>query len=140
MTPPDAADHPKPDAVITGHEAPADERGELGEALGDEAEWALAAGEANVIPDDAAQLFAKPGDEFRLKPGPGLEPDDHLRISILWMLFALVVFSIFMIALGMACKWFDSDFGKSILQVVVGPVIGALAAVVGYLFAERKKG
>ncbi|MEU4675092.1 hypothetical protein AB0F91_45930 [Amycolatopsis sp. NPDC023774] len=57
--------------------------------------------------------------------------------------FTLVIVSIVSIAVitaGMAWHWFDSDFGKSILQVVVGPVIGALAAVVGYLFAERKRG
>ncbi|MFJ9782229.1 hypothetical protein ACIRSS_21775 [Amycolatopsis sp. NPDC101161] len=62
----------------------------------------------------------------------------QLRLWTLWILVGTVGAGLVLIALGLAMHWFDTDFAKTILQTVVSPILGALSAVVGYLFADRK--
>lgn len=63
----------------------------------------------------------------------------QLRRLTLYFLVGVVVLALAIMAAGLALHWFDTDFAKTILQTVVSPLLGALAAVVGYLFAERKE-
>ncbi|WP_146060411.1 hypothetical protein [Amycolatopsis sp. CA-128772] len=62
----------------------------------------------------------------------------QLRLWTLWILVGIVGAGLLLVALGLAAHWFDSDFAKTILQTVVSPILGALSAVVGYLFADRR--
>lgn len=63
----------------------------------------------------------------------------QLRRKTLNIMVGLVTLALLIIVVGLALHWFDSDFAKTLLQTVVSPLLGALAAVVGYLFAERKE-
>jgi hypothetical protein len=66
------------------------------------------------------------------------KPDDHLRLITLACLVGIVLAGLLSVLVGLANDWFADDFAKTLIQTVVSPVLGALAAVVGYLFAERK--
>lgn len=66
------------------------------------------------------------------------QPTHQLRLWTLWILVGIVGVGIAVVTAGLAAHWFDTDFAKTILQTVVSPVLGALSAVVGYLFADRK--
>jgi phosphate/sulfate permease len=57
----------------------------------------------------------------------------------LWILVGIVGGALALVVAGMAFHWFDADFGKTLIQTVVSPVLGALAAVVGYLFAAEHR-
>jgi hypothetical protein len=39
----------------------------------------------------------------------------------------------------MAFHWFSEEFAKTLLQLLIPPLLSAFAVVVGYLFAERKR-
>jgi hypothetical protein len=75
--------------------------------------------------------------DVRSVPPP--KPEDTLRLMTLRGLFGLIAGSIIVIVFGLAFHWFGEDFSKTIIQTVVSPILGALAAVIGYLFAERKQ-
>jgi len=66
------------------------------------------------------------------------QPTHQLRLWTLWILVGIVGTGVAVVTAGLAAHWFDTDFAKTILQTVVSPVLGALSAVVGYLFADRK--
>lgn len=102
-------------------------------ALADEAERAQVAYAYTVsdLPADSQGDSATPSVVT-------LAPDDRLRRLLLVLLFALIIVALAMICLGLAIHWFDTEFGKTILQVIVGPAVGAIAVVIGYLFGERR--
>jgi hypothetical protein len=67
-------------------------------------------------------------------------PEDQLRRWSLVGIGSVIVLSLFVVALGMAFRWFSEEFAKTLLQLFIPPLLSAFAVVVGYLFAERKRG
>jgi hypothetical protein len=101
-------------------------------------------GDGSAEPSDASGLRnvsvnqeVGTSDVVDVRPLPP-KPDDKLRYLMVICLFSLVLAALIVVVIGLGTHWFNDDFGKTILQTVVSPVLGALAAVVGYLFAERK--
>jgi hypothetical protein len=70
---------------------------------------------------------------------PTPKPTHQLRRLTLGILVGIVASGLVSVCVGLAAHWFDQDFAKTIIQTVVSPVLGALSAVVGYLFADRKE-
>jgi predicted tellurium resistance membrane protein TerC len=66
-------------------------------------------------------------------------PEDQLRRWSLIGIGGVIVLTIVVVAMGTALHWFTEDFGKTILQMLIPPLLSAFAVVVGYLFAERKR-
>lgn len=93
--------------------------------------------------EDGFRPWLAPVDE---RPGSGAVtstrslPEDILRKWSLAGMGIIIVVVLVLTVLGMASKWFGEDFAKLMLQMVVPPLLSAFAVVVGYLFAERKRG
>jgi hypothetical protein len=89
---------------------------------------------SHVVTNDPVES----GDTIGLKPTA--KPTHQLRRLTLLILVGIVSFGLLLMTVGLAFHWFDQDFAKTIIQTVVSPLLGALSAVIGYLFAERKEG